>query len=74
MTLEEIKAAVDAGLNVYWSNVGYRVIKDRLGRYLIGYDIDGPHENYIGLTHQDGITLNGKPEEFFGAKAIKGKP
>jgi len=32
---------------------------------LIGWDIGGHQENWIGLTWQDGITMNGKPEDFF---------
>jgi hypothetical protein len=35
MTLEDIKAAVDAGQTVHWANTGYIVHKDRLGQYLI---------------------------------------
>jgi hypothetical protein len=65
MTLDKIKAAVDAGKTVYWSNTGYRVVKDKLGRYFIGFDIGGPRENYIGLTWQDAVTLNGERDEFF---------
>jgi hypothetical protein len=68
MTLEEIKAAVDAGRTVHWANEGYRVIKDRLGHYLIGFDIGGRRENYTGLTHRDGVTMNGEPEQFFLGK------
>ena len=37
MTLDEIKAAVDAGQTVHWANTGYVVHKDRLGQYLITY-------------------------------------
>jgi hypothetical protein len=65
MTPEQIKAALDAGKTVHWANPGYRVIKDKTGQYLIGWNIGGRDENYIGLTWQDGITLNGKPEEFY---------
>ena len=31
MTLEEIKATVDAGDRVHWVNSGYLVTRDRLG-------------------------------------------
>ena len=37
MTLQEIKAAVDAGHRVHWANPGYRVIRDKLGQYLMRY-------------------------------------
>ena len=65
MTLEQIKKAVDAGKAVHWSSNGYRVIRDNLGHYLIGFDIGGRRENYIGLTWTDGKTMNGKPSEFY---------
>ena len=61
MTLAEIKAAVDAGKTVHWINEGYEVISDGW-RYLIVWVANN---NYMGLTHGDGVTLNGKPEEFF---------
>jgi len=62
MTLEEIKQAVEAGKNVYHGNRAYRVIKDNIGQWLIVCSIN----NYtIGLTWRDGVTMNGKPEEFF---------
>lgn len=65
MNLAEIKSAVDQGKKVFWSTSAYRVIKDKIGQYLIGYNIGGHGENYIGLTWQDGTTLNGKESEFY---------
>lgn len=62
MTLSEIKAAVDSGLRVHWSNKGYEVIKDKAGHYLV---IFRPNGHCVGLTWQDGITLNEKESEFF---------
>ncbi len=62
MTLEEIKAAVDAGNCVHWDNTGYVVTRDSLGQYLITFVRNG---SAIGLTSQDGTRLNGKPDEFF---------
>ncbi len=59
MTTKEIKDAVDAGQNVYWENLAYQVIKMK-GDYYIKM---GSH--LIGLTWEDGKTLNGKPEDFF---------
>lgn len=64
MTLSEIKEAVDSGKTVCWSNDRYQVVADQFG-YLIGWDIGGIGENYIGLTSLDGVTLNGKEEEFY---------
>jgi len=62
MTLEDIKAAVDAGQTVHWSNTGYVVHKDRLGQYLITYL---PNGSTIGLTDRSGRRLNGEEAEFF---------
>lgn len=56
----DIKKAVDDGHDVFHQNSAYRVIKDNIGQYLI------THSNgfAIGLTWRDGITLNGKLDEF----------
>jgi len=73
MTLDEIKAAVDAGKSVHWVNRGYIVIGftcEKTGQrdYLIGWDHGGPRAHYIGLTWQDGVTMNGKESEFYIAE------
>ena len=65
MTLDEIKAAVDACQTVHWANAGYVVHKDRLGQYLITYV---PNGSCIGLTDRGGHGLNGKEAEFFIAR------
>jgi hypothetical protein len=65
MTLAEIKSAIEEGKTVCWASDSYRVVKDKIGQYLIGYNIGGRGENYIGLTWRDGVTLNGKEEEFY---------
>ncbi len=64
MTLNEIKAALDAGQRVYWCNPAYEVIKDSLGQYLIKCHLNG---SCMGLTHRDDVTLNGEESEFFTA-------
>ena len=69
MTLDEIKAAVDAGQTVHWVNTGYVVHKDRLGQYLIIYL---PNDSCIGLTDRGGHGLNGKAAEFFIARSEDG--
>jgi hypothetical protein len=61
MTLQEIKTAIQEGKNVFWSSESYQVIKDTKNQYLIKHT--GGH--CIGLTWEDGVTLNGKPEQFF---------
>lgn len=62
MKLNEIKAAVDAGKTVCWSNSGYRVIKDSKGQYLIKCLMNN---SMIGLTWMDGVTLNGEEKDFY---------
>lgn len=62
MNLSEIKAAVDSGKTVHWSNDGYTVIKDKGGKYLVLFVFTG---DCIGLTWEDGKTLNGREENFF---------
>lgn len=57
MNLQQIKAAVAAGLPVHWSNAGY-VVKGNLITFTA-------NDHSIGLTHLDGVTLNGKECEFF---------
>jgi hypothetical protein len=64
MTLQEIKDALSAGRTVHWSNDIYEVICDRNGEYLIRCIVN---DSCIGLTWRDGVTMNGKPEDFFTA-------
>lgn len=64
MTLDEIKAALDQGKTVHWSNSRYTVIKD-IHEYLIVCDIGTRKEHAIGLSGRDGVTMNGKPEDFY---------
>ena len=61
MRVDEIKAAVDAGLTVHWASPAYVVIKAPVG-YLIKCRDNG---NVIGLTWRDGVTLNGREDEFY---------
>ena len=61
MTLDEIKTALSQGKRVFHQNANYEVIRDNLGQYLIKCRLN---DYCIGLTWQDGKTLNGKPEEF----------
>jgi hypothetical protein len=62
MNIAEIKAAVDEGLAVHWSNAGYAVRKDTLGQFLIIFE---PNGSAIGLTDRSGCRLNGQEEDFF---------
>jgi hypothetical protein len=61
MNLEQIKAAVDAGQTVHWANPRYCVIKDSLNQYLVTCQMGST----IGLTHLDGVTLNGEEAQFY---------
>lgn len=65
MTLNEIKAAIDNGRDVRWKNDAYHVYRDTFypsGEYLITFE---PNGHTIGLTHRDGVTLNGEPGDFY---------
>ena len=61
MTLEQIKAAVESGCQVYWQNPAYQVIKDSVGQWLVKCELNG---HCVGLTWRDGVTMNGRPEDF----------
>ena len=61
MTVHEIKKAVDDGKKVHWSSNIYIVHK--VGA---SYLITCTHNDHtIGLTWLDGVTLNGKEEDFY---------
>lgn len=62
MTLQQIKQAISEGKTVNWSNSSYQVVKDNKDQYFIVCK----NNNYsIGLTWLDGVTLNGKEEQFY---------
>lgn len=61
MNIEQIKSSVGRGEPVYWSNTGYKVIRDNLGQYLI----TSLFGSCIGLTNLIGDRLNGQEDEFF---------
>lgn len=63
MKLERIKELVSAGVTVHWGNVGYEVIKDRFGQYMIFSSITN---SYTGLTDVNGV-MNEYEEDFFVA-------
>lgn len=62
MTLDDIKAAVDAGKRVHWANEGYVVHKDSLGQYLITFE---PNGSTVGLTDRASTKTNGESCLFF---------
>lgn len=63
MKAADIRRALDEGLRVYWVDHSYEVIRGKpSGDYFIRSVGTG---HCIGLTHSDGITLNGKESEFF---------
>lgn len=62
MNLHQIKTAIEEGQKVFWTSYAYQVIKDKRGQYFINC----LHNNYcVGLTHMDGVTMNGREDEFF---------
>lgn len=70
MTLEQIKAAVLAGETVHYQNGGYVVTYDH-GRFYILCTFNG---SMIGLTWQDGVTMNGDEREFYLGQEDNGAP
>ncbi len=70
MTIDEIKAAVDAGLSVRWADEGYVVQKDDFGQYLITFQRNG---DSIGLTDRSGTGLNGEEAQFFVSRPDLGE-
>lgn len=72
MTLQEIKNAVESGKTVHWASKAYTVLKDQLRdgthQWLIAYLHGTASANYVGLTWRDGVTVNGRPEQFFIAE------
>lgn len=62
MTLDEIKAAVRAGKKVHWASDNYVVEVDRIGQWHI---ICLSNRHYIGLTWTDGVTMNGREDQFY---------
>ena len=63
MTLQEIQAAVMAGQTVHWASTLY-VVKyaSAIDEFLI-YCLS--NDTFIGLTWQDGVTMNGSEDQFF---------
>ena len=61
MKLERIKELVSAGVTVHWGNIGYEVIKDRLGQYMI---FCSRTNSYTGLTDVNDV-MNENEDDFF---------
>ncbi len=75
MDLSEIKSALGEGKKVHWSNQGY-IVEMSSREYLCPITLQYiPCEEYeivctanehrVGLTWTDGVTLNGKEEDFY---------
>ena len=63
MQLAEIKAAVMAGKTVHWANEAYVVVyAPRINEFLIKCLLN---DTCTGLTWQDEVTMNGRPNQFF---------
>jgi hypothetical protein len=67
MNLEQIKHAIAQGNKVHWSNSAYDVIVDSVGQYLIKCNLN---DSCIGLTWRDGVTMNGKEDDFFTMEGV----
>jgi len=63
MTLQEIKLALNSGKKVCWASEIYEVRKSGFEDYY--YIVCTTNNNVIGLTHRDGVTLNGEEEQFY---------
>ena len=63
MNLEEIKAAVLAGKTVHWASRIYEVrYAPKLDEFQI---VCTANDSIIGLTWKDGVTMNGKEDDFY---------
>jgi hypothetical protein len=64
MTLQEIKSVINSGKKVCWASDIYEVRKSKFedDYYII---VCITNNSTIGLTWRDGVTLNGKEEEFY---------
>ena len=75
MTLEEIKTAVRNGGEVYWKSHIYPVTMTKMQngkeRWLIECK---ENDSRVGLTWQDGKTMNGEEEDFHAAPYPKPHP
>ena len=49
MTYNEVIQAIDSGKKVCWSHIGYKVIKDSVGQYLIHCTMN---DTYVGLKSE----------------------
>lgn len=61
MNLQAIKAAISDDQIVHWKNSSYTVKLDQSSRYVIVCT----NGSTIGLTWNDGVTLNGKEADFY---------
>lgn len=68
MKLQEIKDAVESGKTVCWKSKIYKVVRDNVGQWLIRCTIN---DNYISLTHKDGVTMNGNEDEFYILEGVE---
>jgi len=62
MTLEQITTSLDDGHRVYWHSKDYEVLKNATGQLKIKCRRSN---SCIDLVLNDGVTLNGDPEDFF---------
>jgi hypothetical protein len=69
-TINDIKNAVLSGNRVFWKTDDYEVIKSfKTNEWLLAFRRGQRGENYVGLTHRDGVGTEYDPKDFY----IKGK-
>jgi uncharacterized protein (DUF927 family) len=49
LTFEKLKKELKAGKKFHWSNKGYTIVLDKNGKVLVGWDVGGKKENWVGL-------------------------
>jgi hypothetical protein len=69
MNLQEIKDAVESGKTVHFASEDYAVLKyalrDGSHMWIISHQPNGKMIGDIGLTLEDGVTVNGLPSQFW---------
>lgn len=49
LTFEKLKKELKAGKKFNWKNKGYIIVLDKFGKVLVGYDVGGKKENWVGI-------------------------
>jgi len=49
LTFEKLKKELKIGKKFHWKNKGYEIVLDKNGKVLVGWDVGGKKENWVGL-------------------------